>query len=113
MDDGVLLSNNKDYLKCCLKEIIKILNKYKLSLNSKTCIINVSKNGIDFLGFRFYIKNNKVIMKTRTKIKRNFKRKMKLIGSSKISRYKGMSIISSYKGHFKWGNCYNLIKNNI
>jgi len=113
MDDGVLLSNNKDYLKCCLKEIIKILNKYKLSLNSKICIINVSKNGIDFLGFRFYIKNNKVIMKTRTKIKRNFKRKMKLIGSSKISRYKGMSIISSYKGHFKWGNCYNLIKNNI
>jgi len=31
MDDGVLLSNNKDYLKCCLKEIIKILTKYSKS----------------------------------------------------------------------------------
>lgn len=109
MDDGVLLSNDKDYLKYCLKEI----NKYKLKLNSKTSIINVSKNGLDFFGFRFYIKNNKVIMKVRNKTKSNFKRKIKLIRNGKIDEDKAICIISSYKGHFKWGNCYNLFKTNF
>ncbi len=113
MDDGVLLSNDKDYLKYCLKEIKKIINKYKLKLNSKTSIINVSKNGLDFLGFRFYICRNKVIIKVRNKTKRNFKRKIKLIRNGKISGDKAICIISSYKGHFKWGNCYNLFKTNF
>lgn len=110
MDDGVLLSNDKEYLKFCLKEINGFVIKYKLSLNNKTSIINVSKNGIDFLGFRFYICRNKVIMKVRNKIKSNFKRKMKLIRNCKIDEDKAISVICSYKGHFKWGNCYNLFK---
>lgn len=110
MDDGVLLSNDKDYLKYCLSKIEKIINKYKLKLNNKTSIINVSKNGLDFLGFRFYIRNNKLIMKVRKRTKSNFKRKMKLIRGGKIDEDNTISIIASYKGHFKWGNCHNLLK---
>ena len=108
MDDGVLLSNDKEYLLYCLKVIKEFMKKYKLTLNSKTCIINVSKNGIDFLGFRFYIKNNKLIMKVRNSTKTMFKTKMKLIYNNKIKEDKAVSVIASYKGHFKWGNCYNL-----
>lgn len=110
MDDGILLSNDKEYLKYCLSKIEKIVNKYKLKLNNKTSIINVSKNGLDFLGFRFYIRNNKLIMKVRNRTKSNFKRKMKLIKNHKIDEDNAISIIASYKGHFKRGNCYNILK---
>ena len=113
MDDGVILSNDKEYLKYCLKKIEKIVKKYKLSLNKKTKIINVSKEGLDFLGFRFYIINNKVILKVRKLTKKNFKRKMKLAFNGKIPLERGLKIISSYRGHLKWENCYNLMKRNL
>ncbi len=112
MDDGVLLSYDKEYLKYCLKEITKITDKYKLKLNNKTKIINITKGGIDFLGFRFYIINNKVILKVRNSCKKKLKKKMKMIRKGKYSSKKALQIVNSYKGHLKWGNCFNLIKTN-
>ena len=111
MDDGLLLSSDKKYLKYCLKKIEEMVSKYKLKLNKKTKIINVSKEGIDFLGFRFYIWNNKIIMKVRKDTKKRFKRKMRVIKMGKVDERKALQIINSYKGHLKWGNCYNLLKN--
>ena len=55
-DDMVILSTDKDYLVDCLDRIKIIVEKYKLKVNNKTQIINVTKNGIDFLGFHYYIK---------------------------------------------------------
>ena len=113
MDDGVILSNDKEFLKFCLKEINEIIKKYKLSLNRKTKIINVSKEGLDFFGFRFCIIKNKVILKVRKLTKKRFKRKMKLIKQRKVSDEKALCALSSYKGHLKWGNCYNLVKRTL
>ena len=113
MDDGVILSNDKEYLKNCLKEIEKVVLKYRLCLNRKTKIINVSKEGLDFLGFRYCIIDNKVILKVRKLTKKNFKRKIKLIYDEKIPLESGLRIISSYRGHLKWGNCYNLMKKTL
>ena len=104
----ILLSNDKEYLKYCLGEISKFVLDYGLCLNDKTKIINVSKNGVDFIGFRFYIINGKIILKVRNDTKKRFKRKMKLIKMGKVEN--GDSVIASYKGHFKLGNCYNLFK---
>lgn len=112
MDDGVILSNDKEYLKRCLREIEKMVEKYKLRLNRKTKIINVSKEGLDFLGFRFCI-YNKVILKVRRDIKKRFKRKMKLSKNGKFSDEQSLQIFNSYKGHLKWGNCFNLIKRTL
>ena len=109
-DDGILLSNDKEYLKYCLKKIEEMVSMYKLKLNDKTKIINVSKEGLDFLGFRFYIWNNKIIMKVRKDTKKRFKRKMGAIKKGKVDEEKALQIISSYKGHLKWGNCYNLVR---
>lgn len=106
-DDGILLSNDKEYLKYCLKKINQFVLKYGLHLNDKTKIINVSKNGVDFIGFRFYI-SDKIILKISNNTKKRFKRKVKLIKKGKIENSK--NVIASYKGHFKWGNCYNLLK---
>lgn len=77
MDDGVLIHNDKEYLKYCLKEIEKIIYKYMLELNNKTKILS-SKEGIEFLGFRFII-SNKTIVKVNNKTKKRFKKKMKLL----------------------------------
>ena len=89
-------------------KIEKVIDKYKLKLNNKTKIINVSKEGVDFIGFRFYIVDNKIILKVRNNTKKRFKRKMKLIKKGKIEN--GENIIASYKGYFKLGGCYKMLK---
>lgn len=107
---GVLLCDNKEYLKYCLEKIEDIVRRYDLELNKKTKIINVRKEGLDFLGFRFIIWNNKILMKVRDITKKRFKRKVMAIRRGKIDKVKGDEIINSYQAHFKWGNCYNLLK---
>lgn len=100
MDDGILIHYDKEYLKYCLREIEKILNKYELKVNPKKTKINNIKSGMDFLGFRFYVKNNKIILKLRNDCKKRFKKKIKNFN---------YNIYQSYKGHLKWGNCKGLI----
>ncbi len=111
MDDGILLCHSKEYLQYCLEEITKQIKKYKLKLNKKTKIINVNKEGLDFLGFRFYIINDKLIMKVRNDTKKRYKRKIKAIKKNIIPSDKALAIKNSYQSHLKWGNCYNLLKN--
>ena len=91
-----------------------MVNQYQLTLNKKTCIMNVSKNGIDFLGFRYYIINQKVIMKVRNITKKRLRRKMKkldyLYVQKKITKKDMKQVIASYQGHLKYGNTYFLRK---
>ena len=91
--DGILLSNDKEYLRYCLGEISNFILDYGLCLNDKTKIINVSKEGLDFLGFRFY----KGYTKIRSKNMKRFKRKIKLYKKGIIDN----DFISGYKGYFK------------
>lgn len=116
MDDGILIHKDKEYLKYCLKEIEKILNKYKLELNNKTKIYN-SFEGFEFLGFRYFIKNNKLIMKVTNRTKRKFKRKIKnmtkLMKEGKITKEIFIQVRNSYLGHLNYGKTKKLIKLNI
>ena len=110
MDDFIIIHEDKDYLKLCLKQIRKYLyNKLKLELNEKKTRIDSMKNGIDFLGYRFIIKNNKVIMKLRNRVKKNFKKKVKwlneLILNNYISKKEFKNLLSSYKGLMIYGDC--------
>ena len=116
MDDMVLLHDNKEYLKYCLKEITKYLDeKLHLKLNNKTQIFPM-KNGVDLLGFHLYItETGKVIKKVRRDSKSNMKRKIKkfkkLYSLGKI-RKKDMELsYNSWVGHAKHGNSYHLIQN--
>ncbi len=78
MDDGVLMHSDKNYLKYCLKQINSIITKqYHLHLNKKTKIYS-SKEEIEFLGFRYHLKNKKLIVKVKTQTKRNLKEKLEL-----------------------------------
>jgi len=110
-DDMVLIHENKEYLKYCLKKIKEILNKYELELNNKTKIYN-KKEGITFLGFHYKIRNNKVIITIKNETKRKFKKRMKKINklyNEKIINEKEVNqIIASYKGHLSKGKCMKL-----
>lgn len=119
MDDGILFHKNKEYLKYCKKEIENILFKYNLSFNEKKTIIGNIKEGIDFLGFRYYINYNKILVKVRKQTKNKFKRKIKklykLVKEDKISQSYLYQVKSSYLGHLRYGSTkgliYNVIKN--
>lgn len=116
MDDGVIIHQNKEYLQYCLEEINKILERYKLKLNKKTKIYSC-KEGFEFLGFRYIIKNNKVIMKVKNSTKKRFKRKIKeynkLLDKNKLSEFDYNQVLASYKGHLSYGNTNNLVYSNL
>lgn len=80
MDDMILISRDKNYLKKCLFYINKLCNEeLKLSLNGKTQIGKVS-NGIDFLGYRHILNvNGKIIRKLRATSKVRLKRHVKTL----------------------------------
>ena len=102
MDDGVLIHEKKEYLKYCL-------------LNHKTKIYT-KKEGVTYLGFRFIVLNNKVIIKVKNSTKLKFRKKIKkmykLYKTNKIPFENYFQVFSSYKGHLGKGNCYNLIIKN-
>ena len=117
MDDGFLFSHDKNYLKYCREAIIYFLKEYKLNVNIKKTRIDSIKNGVDFLGFKFYIINNKVIMKVRNNTKKRFKKKIRKANQlyeNNIIDYKEYKmILDSYLGHLSYGNCNNLMFKNI
>ena len=113
-DDGVLISEDKNFLKECLKKIEKIIKKYKLEFNNKTRMYKLT-SGFEFLGFRFIKIKNKLVIKVKNQTKRKFKRKIKklykLYKMNKINFDRIKMIESSYKGHLKYGNTNKLIIN--
>ena len=112
MDDFVLIHEDKEYLKYCLKEIVKILDELDLKLNPKTQILPL-KNGADYLGWHFYLtESGKVIMKLRKRSKDNMTRKVKLFrdlyDNDLIKATKVKQSVTSWEGHASHGNTYNL-----
>ena len=92
LDDFLIIHEDKEYLKYCLDEIRKLLNKYKLVDNNKTCILS-KKQGICFLGYRFSDKQRIL-----SKNKRRINKKLKLLKKYDIDKYN--IVLASYKGYF-------------
>ena len=107
MDDYILIHHDKNYLKYCLEEITRILNKeYKLEINKKKTNIISIKQGFIFLQYRFQVVNNKTIIKlsnnTLRKVKKKIKKNKYLFLNDKISFKKYFSSISNYNNTFKY-----------
>ena len=117
MDDFIIIHEDKKYLEYCLDEIKKFLLKYKLEINYNKTKIDSIKNGIDFLGYRFYVNNNKIIIRIRNRTKDIFKDKVKrlkhLIEENYITLKEFDIKLSSYKGLLKYGECRNLYYKSI
>ena len=65
MDDFYIISDSKEFLQGCWRQINGRMDALKLELNEKTAIFPL-RNGLNFLGFHTYLDNGgAVIMKLR------------------------------------------------
>lgn len=109
MDDYIIIHQDKNYLKYCLKVIEeKLIKEYKLELNkNKTMIVNAS-NGMTFLGYTFKVKSKKTIIKlsnnTRRNIKKGIKRSNYLYKNNLITFNSYFCSIESYKNNYIYVN---------
>ena len=114
MDDFYLIHPSKEYLVECLKKIEDIIDSLKLSLNGKTQIMPF-KQGIKFLGFHTYVKDDKIVCKVRNENKRNAYRKYtrmaRLVKDGKLSKEKLDECTTSYKAHAAFGDCEGIVRN--
>lgn len=65
------------------------------------------------MGFRYYIKNDKVILKVKNQTKKRFKKKLKninaLLDKHFITNKYYLEVKNSYIAHLNHGNCSKLI----
>ena len=106
MDDGIIFDYDKDRLKYIKMVIERELLKEKLELNKKTNIYKLSE-GITFIGYRFILKNNKLIIRINNKVKTRIKRKIKYL--SHYDKEKLIMVKASYYGYMKIANSNYLI----
>jgi RNA-directed DNA polymerase len=115
MDDGIIIHENKEYLRQCLHQMEQYINEdLKLSFNEKTQIFPISQ-GADYLGFRFYLTDTgKVIKRLRTSNKKRWKRRLKLYQKQYKTGEKSFEDITrsmkSYEGHLRYGDTWRLRK---
>ena len=114
MDDFILIHPDKEYLKYCLDEINKHVTGLNLKLSVKKTQIFPLKQGINFLGFKFYLtETGKVIRKpTKENVsheKRKLKKMKKLVNDGIMTKKNVDECYMSWKAHAKQGNTHNLI----
>ncbi|MDR3051425.1 MAG: RNA-directed DNA polymerase [Oscillospiraceae bacterium] len=113
MDDFVLLHANKQYLRECLARIAEACRSdLTLELNEKTQIFPV-RNGVDYLGWRFYLASSgKVIKKLRASNKKRLKKRLKGLqrgyGNETLDYDAVKRSLVSTQGHLMYGHTYKL-----
>lgn len=115
MDDFYLIHQDKEYLKKCLNFIKEWVEKRGMKLNSKKTKIVPIKQGINFLGFHFYVtEKGKVIQKLLKKNidhhKKKLKKMKKLLDDGKCSFQDCKESHQCWIAHAKRGNTYYLRK---
>lgn len=114
MDDCVLIHQDKEYLKSCLKEMKQCIKGLTLDFNEKTEIFPL-KNGVNYLGWHIYLtESGKVIRKVKQQTKYKYKRRLKYFQNAyaegNVELPEITQAISSYHAHLKHGHTYKLRK---
>lgn len=115
MDDCILIHKDKEYLKYCLNKMKELVeDELLVEFNEKTQIFPI-KNGVDFLGFHFYLTDTgKVIRKVRQNTKKKYKKRMKKLkedyNSGKIELEDVKRVLPGFNGHLSRGHTYRLKK---
>lgn len=108
MDDFIIFDTNKERLKELKTIIEEKLKEFKLELNKKTNIYDL-KHGFGFLGYHFFLKGKRLIIKVNPATKRRIKKKMRKLKKINASNYE--QVKASYMGYFKVAHSKNLLKN--
>ena len=105
MDDYIIFSKDKEYLRMVLNRIVGILkDDYKLNINYNKTMIVDSYHGFEYLGYVFSVRDNKTIIRR----KRSNKKRMK--GGVKRCKYLFDSGYISFGSYFNSMNNYNKYK---
>lgn len=113
MDDCVLIHRDKNYLRYCLMQMDLLLeDELNIEFNEKTQIFPI-KNGVDYLGFHFYLTDSgKVVRKLRQSSKKRFKKRLKTIAYDYSVGKKDLDDVkrslAGFKGHLSRGHTYSL-----
>lgn len=109
MDDILIFSDDREYLKEVLNKIVIILkNNYLLDVNKKkTFIVNI-KDGFNFCGYRFRIINNKTVINISSDTLKRVKDRVKEVKYQYelgiITFKQAFSSINTYYNGFKYGS---------
>ena len=114
MDDFYLISSSKEELQKILKEMKIYFKRIGLELNNKTAIFPL-KNGIDFLGFHFYLTDTgKVVMKLRRsavkKIRKRIKKWKRMYNGKEITKEEIKECFCAWDAFASFGDTYKLRK---
>ena len=114
MDDFLLISDDKEFLRNCLENIKEYLKERGFELNEKTSLYRISQ-GIKFLGFRFILTDTgKVIRLIKTESVKRERRKLRklvrLAKKGKLTRKKVDQCYESYKAHARRGNTWKMLR---
>jgi hypothetical protein len=105
-DDGVILHGNKNTLLKLYADIDNYLSdNLKLTLNPKTKIIDVGKQGIDFLGYRCF--RGYTLLRKQSALK--FKKRIKTIETYSPDSHFVINSIMSYIGWLSHCDSYNIL----
>lgn len=115
MDDGIVISNDKDFLEECWKGMDEELAKVGLHLHPKKTRIYPLSDGIMILGFTFRLTNTgKVVRIINPKNVKHERKKLyrmaELVKKGKITKGKMLECYGAWKAHANLGNSYNLIQ---
>lgn len=107
MDDGIIFSDDKAKLKEIKKIIENKLNELKLTLNEKTAIYS-SKGGMDFVGYRFIVKNGRLLIRLKNATKYRMKKKFNVLQKYDLEKYEHVK--ASYNGLMQYCSTKSLYK---
>lgn len=104
MDDIVILSNSKSFLKDVFYLANDKLKEYKLTINPKSNIYKLN-NSFTFLGRTYYLKNNILLYRCRSTTYKSIMKKLNYLRNNDFKSYYLSKI--SYKGYLN-KNIYSL-----
>lgn len=112
MDDFVLVHTDKEFLRSALKQIAAAVESLGLKFNTKTMICPL-KNGVTYLGFRyFFTPGGKLIKTVKKKTKRRIRWRTKLLKKAYleglITSERVRQSLSAFHGHLKHARSYRL-----
>ena len=115
MDDFYLISESKEHLQYCRSFVQKWVEERGMKLNEKKTKLVPLTQGIDWLGFRFYMtETGKVVQKLSKKSIKHHKHKMKkmrkLLVEGKVTLQACVDAHNGWKAHAQRGNTYYLIR---
>lgn len=107
MDDFIIFDYDKERLKMLKNKIEEKLKEFKLELNKKTNIYDL-KHGFGFLGYYFFLKEKRLIIKINSGTKRRIKKKTRKLQKINAPNYE--QVKASYMGYLTVAHSKNLLK---